>query len=180
MKFKVGDKVRVRKDLKVDDSYNGWDVVEDMVPFKGQSTTVVKLDDEDTYKLDVDEGEYFWAFEMLEPYEEPDDSPDDTYVERDYRPDVSSPDSKTARHANITKQLNEIYEAKNHDYGDAFGQTFRELGIISAVTRITDKTNRLKKLCRSENQVKDESIKDTLMDLANYAIMTLIELEETE
>ncbi|WP_416389590.1 nucleotide modification associated domain-containing protein [Peptoanaerobacter stomatis] len=50
--------------------------------------------------------------------------------------------------------------------------------MISAVTRISDKTNRLQSLCVNKQQVKDESIKDTLMDLANYAIMTLIELEE--
>ncbi|EKN42768.1 hypothetical protein CFSAN001627_04702, partial [Clostridium botulinum CFSAN001627] len=49
-------------------------------------------------------------------------------------------------------------------------------GIISAVTRITDKVNRLQSLCIKDALV-DESIQDTLIDLANYSIMTLIELE---
>lgn len=40
---------------------------------------------------------------------------------------------------NITTEMAELYKAKNHDYGDAFGQTFAELGIISAITRISDK-----------------------------------------
>nr|WP_081466694.1 DUF1599 domain-containing protein [Peptoanaerobacter stomatis] len=75
-------------------------------------------------------------------------------------------------------RLRLIYRAKNNDYGDSFGETFKKLGLISAVTRISDKTNRLQSLCVNKQQVKDESIKDTLMDLANYAIMTLIELEE--
>ena len=94
-----------------------------------------------------------------------------------------TPMKKYERHSEITKQLNEIYIAKNTDYGDAFGDAFKKLGIISAVTRIADKTNRLMSLSaktESERNVKDETIKDTLTDLANYAIMTLIEMEELE
>lgn len=84
---------------------------------------------------------------------------------------------KYEKHLEICKELNSLYKAKNHDYGDSFGETFDKLGIISAVTRITDKVNRLQSLCTKEQKVQDESIKDTLIDLANYAIMTLIEIE---
>jgi len=87
---------------------------------------------------------------------------------------------KTAIHMTICKQLNQTYQEKNADYGDSFGETYRKLGIISAVTRISDKTNRLISLAgkpEAERLVKDESIADTLLDLANYAIMTLAELE---
>lgn len=83
---------------------------------------------------------------------------------------------KTNQFKKITDKLLSIYIDKNHDYGDSFGDTFKKLGIISAVTRITDKTNRLISLSTKEAKVNDESIEDTLMDLANYAIMTLIEL----
>ena len=86
--------------------------------------------------------------------------------------------TKYEKHLKICEKLNEIYVNKNHDYGDSFGDTFRKLGIISAVTRITDKTNRLQSLCVNQQKVNDESIRDTLMDLANYAIMTIIELDE--
>ena len=85
--------------------------------------------------------------------------------------------AKAQRHAEICKTLNEIFVAKNADYGDSFSETFNKLGLISAITRISDKTNRLQSLCRKEAQVKDESIRDTLLDLANYAIMTAIELD---
>ena len=85
--------------------------------------------------------------------------------------------SKPERHAEICGELNAIYRRKNADYGDSFGETFRKLGIISAVTRITDKVNRLQSLCVHPAQVQDESIRDTLYDLANYAIMTAIEME---
>lgn len=85
--------------------------------------------------------------------------------------------NKHEKHMEICEQLNRIYRDKNHDYGDSFGETYKKLGIISAVTRITDKVNRLQSLCTKENKVKDESIIDTLKDLANYAIMTLVELD---
>lgn len=85
------------------------------------------------------------------------------------------------QHADICKELNNTYEKKNHDYGNSFGQTFEKLGIISAVTRITDKYNRLVSLATlptSERQVQDETISDTLLDMANYCIMTEIELRK--
>ena len=86
-------------------------------------------------------------------------------------------DPKVARHYAICQKLNDVYKAKNHDYGDSFGDTFKKLGIISAVTRLSDKMNRLMSLAVAHDvQVKDEKIEDTLLDMANYAIMTLIEL----
>ena len=84
---------------------------------------------------------------------------------------------KAQRHAEICKTLNEIFVAKNADYGDSFSETYRKLGLISAVTRISDKTSRLQSLSRREALVKDESIRDTLLDLANYAVMTAMELD---
>ena len=87
--------------------------------------------------------------------------------------------NKANQHAEISRELNKIYCRKNADYGDSFGETFRKLGIISAVTRITDKVNRLQSLCVNTAQVADESIRDTLYDLANYAIMSVIELERS-
>lgn len=84
---------------------------------------------------------------------------------------------KVAQHYAICQKLNSIYKAKNHDYGDSFGDTYKKLGIISAVTRLSDKMNRLMSLAvKHDAQVKDEKIEDTLLDMANYAIMTLIEL----
>lgn len=86
-------------------------------------------------------------------------------------------------HEELCKKLNETYKNKNHDYGNSFGETFDKLGIISAVTRISDKYNRLVSLCmlpEEERKVKDESISDTLLDMANYCIMTEIELKKNK
>lgn len=84
---------------------------------------------------------------------------------------------KVFMHERICKELNDLYARKNHDYGDSFGETYKKLGIISAVTRITDKINRLQSLCTKEQMIKDESFRDTLRDAANYCIMTIIEME---
>jgi hypothetical protein len=85
---------------------------------------------------------------------------------------------KYIKHREICDKLNETYKQKNTAYGDSFGKTFQELGIISAVTRMQDKFNRIKALATgAENAVKDEQLEDTLMDMANYCILTLIELE---
>lgn len=85
---------------------------------------------------------------------------------------------KCVRHEAVCTLLNDIYQQKNAAYGDSFGNTYRELGIISAVTRISDKYNRLKTLARNtEIPQGDEAIADTLLDMANYCIMTYMEME---
>ena len=82
------------------------------------------------------------------------------------------------QHKAVCDMLNEIYEQKNKAYGDSFRQTYNDLGIISAVTRINDKFNRLKTLAKNkEINQGDESIADTLLDMANYCIMTYMELQ---
>jgi hypothetical protein len=81
-------------------------------------------------------------------------------------------------HEQICKELNTIYVTKNADYGNSFGEQYQEHGIVSAVIRLDDKMRRLKSLSKQQAQVKDESIEDTLMDLCNYAIMTVMEFRK--
>lgn len=79
----------------------------------------------------------------------------------------------------ITEEMNALYERKNHDYGNSFSETFRKLGIISAATRMLDKMNRIVSLVTKEQQkVNDESLRDTLIDIANYAVMTIMEIDK--
>lgn len=90
----------------------------------------------------------------------------------------SKHDDKMTRHKAICDGIHDLYERKNHDYGDSFGQSFRDHGILAGVIRIEDKFNRLKTLAGgAEQKVQDESIRDTLRDMANYAIMILLEME---
>lgn len=95
-----------------------------------------------------------------------------------YNTDTTTQKSEMFNH--ITAQMSKTYEAKNHDYGNAFGKSIEEFGLVAAVVRMNDKMERIKslaKMCSEAQRVKDESIKDTLLDLANYAVMTLVELE---
>lgn len=86
--------------------------------------------------------------------------------------------TKVAHHRMICDEINELYAKKNHDYGDSFAKSFREEGMAMVRIRLGDKFNRLKALTRGgEQKVADESIRDTLIDLANYAIMTVLEME---
>lgn len=93
---------------------------------------------------------------------------------------------KVLKHRAICDELNKLYERKNHDYGDSFHQTFVEEGLAMTRIRLGDKFSRFKTLSRlgcsdgSQQKVADESIRDTLMDLANYAIMTILEMEANE
>lgn len=78
----------------------------------------------------------------------------------------------------ITQNMTKTYAAKNHDYGNSFEQSLDEFGLVASVIRIGDKMNRIKSLIKKEAQVKDESIKDTLLDLASYSVMTLMWLNK--
>lgn len=82
---------------------------------------------------------------------------------------------KIAMHKDICVELNNTYAKKNKDYGNSFGETFNKLGIISAVTRITDKYNRLVSLHQHQDscEVSDEKYDDTIRDLANYCLLWL-------
>lgn len=88
--------------------------------------------------------------------------------------------AKVERHKQICLALNALYAKKNHDYGDSFHQTFIEEGLAMPRIRLGDKFNRFKTVSRRLNaqRVPDETLKDTLLDLANYAIMTVLEMED--
>lgn len=88
---------------------------------------------------------------------------------------------RVKRHKEIVEELNRVYEQKNTDYGDSFAESVREFGIVAALTRISDKYNRFKRLALgNRNLVGDESIRDTLLDMANYCIMLSMILEEEQ
>jgi hypothetical protein len=79
----------------------------------------------------------------------------------------------------ITSKMFDTYQKKNADYGSSFDDLFDEFGMMSALLRMKDKYNRLKSITEKNNiQVKDESVEDTLLDRANYAILTVIKLRK--
>ncbi|KAA9291214.1 nucleotide modification associated domain-containing protein [Aerococcus urinae] len=78
----------------------------------------------------------------------------------------------------ITDEMAKLYESKNHDYGNSFDKSMDQFGLVASAIRLGDKYNRFSELINSDQQqVKDESIRDTLIDLANYSVMTIMWLD---
>lgn len=80
----------------------------------------------------------------------------------------------------IQNELLGLYEKKNHDYGDSVHKTFETFGITSFLVRMSDKLNRAITLSKDTAMVAGESMRDTLMDLANYATIAVVELDNQE
>lgn len=89
----------------------------------------------------------------------------------------------------ITNEMLDLYEIKNKNYGDSFSKQFQEYGLTSVCIRLEDKLNRLKSLNKqileakngiADINVDDESIKDTLIDLANYSVLAIMEISKGE
>jgi len=75
----------------------------------------------------------------------------------------------------IQREALELFIRKNADYGDAFAQ----YGFIGVLMRIEDKIQRSLSITKNGiNLVNDEKIRDTLLDLHNYAAMALMLLDE--
>ena len=78
---------------------------------------------------------------------------------------------------NTCEELTKLYEEKNRRYGDSFAQQVEKRGLLVPVIRLEDKLRRFDQLvCNPADDGGDESIEDTLKDLANYSIMTLMEI----
>lgn len=89
----------------------------------------------------------------------------------------------TERDALILEYFNEDMEllrAKGHDYAgteDALGN-LRRFGLLGVLVRLSDKFSRLEQFAKSANlHVKDESVRDTLRDIRNYAFLAQIFLD---
>lgn len=79
-------------------------------------------------------------------------------------------------HANLCDELHKLYVNKNNDYGDSFAKVRSEYPNAIAI-RLMDKLERIKQLLKENHQVtvKEESLDDNLMDLANYCLLELVE-----
>ena len=77
----------------------------------------------------------------------------------------------------IIIDMAKLYQAKNQDYGNAFETLFNEYGLNYAIMHLHEKLNRIKSVHKN-NKHNNESIKDSLIDIANYAVMTLVELNK--
>ena len=83
------------------------------------------------------------------------------------------------RFKEITDKMFETFKAKNHDYGSSFSNLFKECGMTYAYGHMAEKLERVKSLMKDEAKVNGESMRDSLLDLANYAILTIMDLDKT-
>ena len=80
-----------------------------------------------------------------------------------------------------TDKLAATLQEKNQAYGDSFSKSLDEDGLLVLKIRLGDKFNRISSLIkRDELKENDESLEDTLLDMAGYAILGLKYLKEHE
>lgn len=84
------------------------------------------------------------------------------------------------QHREIIDYLHNLYIDKNHDYGNSVHDTYVKYGLTSFLVRLEDKMNRARTLSMKDQKVNDEKMEDTLLDLANYAILAVIELRQEQ
>ena len=148
MKYREGELVKVKEDLIIGKSYSGSTFVKEM------DVKFIKIEKVEQDKKRYRTKSYCYTEEMLEGL----------YI---------SP------HRKLVEEISKTYIEKNTKYGNSFGDTFDKVGIISAYTRISDKFNRFEYMVMNEdNGTDDERMRDTLLDMANYCLMTVIELEK--
>lgn len=78
-------------------------------------------------------------------------------------------------------EMAETFYLKNERYGDSFTQTMDDYGLVTSMIRVTDKFNRMKTLYQNkELDEDDEPIMDTMLDMANYLVMTIAYIKSRE
>lgn len=83
-------------------------------------------------------------------------------------------------HKEFLDYLHNLYITKNNDYGSSVHDTYLKYGMSAYLIRIEDKLNRARNLTLKSQMVDDEKMEDTLLDLANYAILAAMELRQKE
>lgn len=87
---------------------------------------------------------------------------------------------KYNKHKELCNELNELYIKKNKEYGDSFGKAVEDLGLYSGVVQMYHKLQRIINITQGglTEELEYESLRDNLIDLANYALITVVEMGE--
>ena len=168
MEYKIGDVVRIKDNLQVGEKYGECSVTERMLKFRGKVDTIEYIDDDGDFYLASEDNAFAWNKDMVELIKQIIPINDLESVKMD----------RLAIYQYILNNLEETYKAKNNDYGNSFADTYEKFGCVSFLVRITDEYNKLLTLCDPnipEQRVK--KIDDTILDLANYCLLWLVERE---
>lgn len=91
---------------------------------------------------------------------------------------LSEGDTHKATFESVLDEMKELHAKKDKDYGSAFHKSFEEFGVTSGVVRLNDKMERVKSLVKNgKAEVQDDSLLDSLKDMACYAVMLYVELK---
>lgn len=166
MKFGVGDKVVLTNSGK-----NFWQA-QHRIPLEITEVKHIYIDDSFLYNCQVCDrlGVSVWMTDVdIAPYR------------KGREEEVECLSEKVCVFSDLTQQMLEIFKKKNADYGDSTTQTFKEFGLESYAIRLNDKLNRVKSFCKKgELEVKDEGVIDTLMDMASYCLLAVIDIKNQE
>ena len=81
----------------------------------------------------------------------------------------------------LTDEILELYEIKNSDYGNSFYKQLDEDGLLVSKIRLQDKLSRFSSIIKKGTiEVEDEKLRDTLIDLATYSMMTVAWLDNKQ
>lgn len=87
-------------------------------------------------------------------------------------------DNRVAVFRGVLDEMCSVFERKDSDYGNSFGASIREFGYVVSVARINDKLSRLKKMVKGgDMRIQSETMRDNLLDIANYCVLTVMELD---
>ena len=87
-------------------------------------------------------------------------------------------ESDNSKFGKVLSEMFDTYKKKNEDYGNSFSETIQEFGYIPAVARINDKVKRMKNIVKGQKMnIENESLRDALLDTANYCVLTIMELD---
>ena len=82
---------------------------------------------------------------------------------------------RVSQYKGVQNEAISLFKKKNQDYGDSFAN----FGPVGVIVRMGDKINRLSSITKSSvSLIKTESIRDTLIDLHNYAAMAVMLIDE--
>lgn len=93
---------------------------------------------------------------------------------------LGRPNWQASEFNRITSEMLDLYSRKNTDYGDSFVESLDEDGLLVSKIRMKDKFKRFSQLIENDAQIDDETLEDTLIDLANYTVMTLMWVRDNE
>lgn len=80
----------------------------------------------------------------------------------------------------VLQEMGDIFTVKNKKYGNSFEISLDKYGHIASLTRISDKFNRIENLILTHDKgTADESVIDTLLDMANYCVMTAVYMKNS-